>query len=101
MSVENTPGAKGSRKVNIEISEEIRRGCYANRLIVSHTSEEFVLDFVSDLPPRPQIVSRIVTSPSHAKEIVRAIEANVSRFEARHGTILSHRDTPPPTSADA
>ena len=78
----------------------MRRGRYANRLIVSHTPEEFILDFVSDLPPKPQIVSRIVTSPAHAKAIARAIEANLARYEAKHGAIPARRGAATPT-ADA
>ena len=100
MSADQPRDKPGTRQVNIEISEETRRGAYANRLIVSHTREEFVFDFVSDLPPRPQIVARIVTSPSHAKAHTRAIEANVARYEARHGAIPARRENAPPT-ADA
>jgi len=58
---------KGPRKpVGVKISEEVQRGLYANRMIVSHTPHEFVIDFVSELPPGPQIVARIITAPVHA-----------------------------------
>ena len=34
-------------EINIELSEEIAEGVYANLSIISHSNSEFILDFVS------------------------------------------------------
>jgi hypothetical protein len=72
---------------------------YANLMQVSHTSREFFLTFaqssqaagVSDESEQAvttaHLVSRVVTSPGHAKAIVRALEANIRRYEERFGAI--------------
>ena len=79
------PTGDKSKTVNIKISDEVQRGTYANKLIVSHSQDEFILDFVANFPPGPQIVARVVTTPGHAKAICQALAENVRRFEARHG----------------
>lgn len=62
-------------------------GKYANMMQVSHTPEEFILDFMSAFPPGGELVSRLIVSPRHVKRIVRALAENVSRYEQIHGII--------------
>ena len=37
-------------QLNIEISEEISEGVYANLAIITHSHAEFVIDFVNVMP---------------------------------------------------
>ena len=76
-------------QVNVELSEEIAEGIYSNLAIINHSSSEFVLDFVKIMPgvPKARVKSRIVLTPQHAKRFLRAMQDNVSRFEAQHGEI--------------
>ena len=92
--------APASRSVNIAISEETRRGLYANKAIIAHSRDEFLLDFVADFPPGAQIVARIVTAPAHAKALLETLRENVERYEKQHGKIL-RRPPSPPSHADA
>ncbi len=73
--------------IDIKASEGSLGGKYANMMQVTHTSEEFVLDFMSAFPPSGELVSRLIVSPRHMKRIVRALRDNVSRYEELHGLI--------------
>ncbi|HRO43556.1 MAG TPA: DUF3467 domain-containing protein [Flavipsychrobacter sp.] len=77
------------QQLNIELSEEMGDGEYANLAIITHSFAEFVLDFVNVMPnvPKARVKSRVVMTPVHAKRLMRALVENVKRFEAQHGPI--------------
>lgn len=85
-------------QINIEISEEVAEGTYANLAIITHSHAEFVIDFVSVMPgtPKSKVKSRIIFTPMHAKRFLKALEDNVTRYEAANGTIqdLEHVEIP-------
>ena len=76
-------------QINIEISEEVAEGTYANLAIITHSHAEFVMDFVNVMPgtPKSKVKSRIIFTPMHAKRFLKALEDNVTRYEAANGTI--------------
>jgi hypothetical protein len=76
-------------QLNIEISEEMAEGQYANLAIITHSHAEFVLDFVNVMPgtPKSKVKSRIILTPQHAKRLMNALKENVERFEAANGVI--------------
>lgn len=76
-------------QLNIEISEEMAEGQYANLAIITHSHAEFVVDFVNVMPgtPKSRVKSRIVLTPQHAKRLMKALADNVQKFEAVNGTI--------------
>jgi hypothetical protein len=76
-------------QLNIEISEEMAEGQYANLAIITHSHAEFVLDFVNVMPgtPKSKVKSRIILTPQHAKRLMNAMKDNVERFEADNGMI--------------
>lgn len=81
----NNQGAQ----LNIEITEEIAEGQYANLAIITHSHAEFVIDFVNIMPgtPKSKVKSRIILTPQHAKRFMKALIENVERFEAVNGPI--------------
>lgn len=85
MSNENIP----SNQLNIEISEEVAEGSYANLAIITHSHAEFVVDFVNVMPgaPKSKVKSRIILTPFHAKRFMKAMMENVQKFEAANGPI--------------
>ncbi|MBP7147941.1 MAG: DUF3467 domain-containing protein [Acidobacteria bacterium] len=87
-----TENPKKGPSVTLKISEEIQRGAYANKVIVAHSRDEFVFDFVADFPPGPQIVARVITAPAHAAALLEALGENLARYERQHGPI--HRPHP-------
>jgi hypothetical protein len=54
---------------------------------VTHTPEEFVLDFISAFPPGGELISRLIVSPRHMKRILGVLAQNVQNYEAAHGSI--------------
>lgn len=75
--------------LNIEISEEVADGLYANLAVINHSFAEFVMDFVNVMPnmPKAKVKSRIVMTPQHAKRLMLALIDNVKRYEAANGSI--------------
>ena len=76
-------------QLNIEISEEVAEGQYANLAIITHSHAEFVVDFVNVMPgtPKSKVKSRIILTPQHAKRLMRALTENIQKFESAHGPI--------------
>ena len=76
-------------QINIEISEEVSEGEYANLAIITHSHAEFVIDFVNVMPgtPKSKVKSRIILTPFHAKRFMKAMVENVKKFETANGTI--------------
>ena len=76
-------------QLNIEITEEVAEGQYANLAIITHSHAEFVIDFVNVMPgtPKSKVKSRLIMTPQHAKRFMKAMIENVGRFEDSHGNI--------------
>ena len=76
-------------QLNIEISEEVSEGVYANLAIITHSHAEFVVDFVNVMPgtPKSKVKSRIIMTPTHAKRFMKAMIENVKKFENTNGNI--------------
>ena len=76
-------------QLNIELKEEIAQGIYSNLAIISHSSSEFVLDFIRIMPgiPKAEVKSRIILTPEHAKRLLLALSENMGKYEAGHGFV--------------
>ena len=76
-------------QLNIEISEEMAEGTYANLAIATHSHAEFVVDFVRVMPgvPKAKVKTRILLTPQHAKRLLGALADNIKKYEAVHGEI--------------
>lgn len=83
----NNPNQNG--QLQIELKEDVAQGTYANLAIISHSTSEFILDFVRVMPglPKANVQSRIVLTPEHAKRLLFALQDNVKKYEANWGTI--------------
>jgi hypothetical protein len=86
------------QQLNIELSEEMADGEYANLAVITHSFAEFVIDFVNVMPnvPKAKVKSRIVMTPQHAKRLMRALIDNVKRFETQYGNIKDQESTAMP-----
>ena len=80
---------KQKEGMNIELSEEVAEGTYSNIAIINHSPSEFVVDFIQMMPgvPKAKVKSRIILTPQHAKRLMKALNDNISKFEAQHGEI--------------
>ena len=81
--------AAAPNQLNIEISEEVSEGQYANLAIITHSHAEFVVDFVNVMPgtPKSKVKSRIILTPQHAKRLMKALTENIGRYEVSNGPI--------------
>jgi len=74
-------------KPQISIDPKILRGIYSNIMGISHTKEEFVMDFGMLIGNRGTINTRIITSPSHIKRIYSVLMDNINKYEQKYGEI--------------
>ena len=91
-----------NNQLQIELKEDIAQGIYANLAVITHSSSEFIVDFVRVMPgvPKAGVKSRIVLAPEHAKRLLRALEENIGKYERTFGTIrlLDEQQIPPMTN---
>lgn len=80
---------ENKNELNIELSAEIAEGIYSNLAIISHSTSEFVVDFVRIMPgtPKANVKSRIILTPEHAKRLLFALQDNITKFEQHNGKI--------------
>ena len=80
---------KKQNQINIELKEDVAQGTYSNLAIITHSSSEFVLDFVRIMPgtPKAEVKSRIILTPEHAKRLLYALQDNIAKYESLHGDI--------------
>ncbi|MBO7652116.1 MAG: DUF3467 domain-containing protein [Bacteroidales bacterium] len=81
--------AENNNQLNIELDENVAQGTYANLAVITHSSSEFILDFVRVMPgvPKSKVQSRIILTPEHAKRLMRALQDNIQKFESNFGPI--------------
>lgn len=81
--------SKPENHIDIELSEEIASGEYANLTIITHSQNEFILDQVQIMPgmPKGRVKSRTIMTPVNAKRLMLALIENVKKFESVHGEL--------------
>jgi len=83
-----TKPTKG-QQINIELGEKEAEGIYSNLAIITHSPAEFIIDFTRVVPglPKAKVYARIISTPQHAKMLLKALKENIEKFEARFGEI--------------
>lgn len=78
--------------MQIDISTNLEDGVYSNMALITHSSAEFIFDFLRLLPGRrqPKVVSRVILAPEHAKRLLMALQENISKYERSFGKINLH-----------
>ena len=76
------------QQLPVKVPDSVLRGVYANQMVVSHTREEFLLDFVNLFPPEGVVTARVIVSPGHLKRMIKALSDNLARYERQHGQII-------------
>ncbi|MEM1125647.1 MAG: DUF3467 domain-containing protein [Bacteroidota bacterium] len=85
----NEPQQDPQQQINIELPEGLAEGTYSNLVMIAHSAEEFILDFIRVMPglPKARVKSRIIVTPQHAKRFLRALADNIDRYEQSYGLI--------------
>jgi len=76
-------------QIKLVVSDQMVLGVYANFASIVHNFAELILDFGRLVPGRDevQVVSRVVMTPVHAKQLLRALTENVAIYERNFGEI--------------
>ncbi len=76
-------------QLQIELSDEVAEGTYANLAVMAHSTSEFIVDFIRVMPgvPKASVKSRIILAPEHAKRLLYALGDNIERYERANGEI--------------
>lgn len=67
--------------IKVNFPPDLRGGVYSNNMVVIHTKEEFILDFIMVAPPAGAVTARLIVSPGHMKRILAALRENISKYE--------------------
>ncbi len=76
-----------AREIKVRLSDDIARGVYANGVMITHSRDEFVLDFGMVVGSAGTIVSRVIMGPTQAKRLAVALADHLARFEHAHGAL--------------
>mgnify|MGYP001599934179 CR=1 FL=1 len=80
-----------NQPLQVDIDDATARGTYTNLALITHSETEFLLDFLFIQPqsPKSKVLTRIVTSPIHAKRLLWALKDNIDKYESRFGAIAA------------
>ena len=70
---------------------------YFNVMRVSHTPREFYFDLgqlIDETSGVASLIARAVTTPAHAKAVLKVLGESIRKYESRFGTIPDPRPNP-------
>lgn len=85
--MEQTPKPAG-KQIKLEIPPDIE-AVYSNQVLIAHTASELVFSFAQMLPgnQNAKVKTQVTMSPIGAKLFFRALNENLSKYEAAFGEI--------------
>ena len=86
---DNNQNNQQQNQFQMGIKPEVAEGAYSNLALITPSSSDFILDFACALPgmPQPQIKSRVIMAPEHAKRLLQALQSNIYNYEQNFGKI--------------
>ena len=75
------------QEIKVSLPESLRSGVYCNNTMITHTKEEFIMDFMMVAPPAGIITARVIMSPGHLKRTIVALQKNLKIYEGKFGRI--------------
>ena len=78
------------------MDESVANGVYVNFANIIHNPAEFVFDFGRLVPGRAEVrvLSRVLTTPIHAKQFLDALAQNIAVYEKNFGPIRTDFQAP-------
>ena len=80
----------GGQQIQIITGDEMARGRYSNNMAVSHSQEEFIIEWLLNSPSGTHLVSRVIVSPGHMRRVIDALSDNLNKYESRFGSVRAH-----------
>ncbi|MEN6376212.1 MAG: DUF3467 domain-containing protein [Smithella sp.] len=81
------PDVQQSQPIKINTVDEISRGRYSNMVIVSHSPDEFMLDWLLNSPNGPHLVARLILSPANVKRTIDILKISLQQYEKQFGEV--------------
>ncbi len=75
------------QQFTIATNDEMSRGRYCNNMLIAHSPEEFIIDWLLNSPNGAHLVSRIIVTPGHLKRIIAALADNLKKYEEEFGPV--------------
>lgn len=75
------------QEIQVNFPNDLQGGRYSNNMKISHSNEEFIMDFLMIAPPTGAVVSRIIVSPGHLKRMINVLQDNLEKYESKFGKI--------------
>lgn len=93
---------ENQNQLQIQLRPETADGKYSNLAMIGHGPNEFLIDFIFAAPGMPQapVVSRVIMTPENAKQLLHALNDNISKYEDKFGIIAPRRPGQTPFSAN-
>jgi len=85
---------KRPQEIPIAFPDHLKGGVYCNNMLVAHTKEEFIMDFMMVAPPTGAVTARVVISPGHMKRVIFALQDNLKKYEDKFGKITAAEEPP-------
>lgn len=76
-----------SQQIQINTADDMSRGRYSNLMFVSHSPDEFILDWILNSPNGTHLVSRIILSPANVKRTIETMMVNLKQYEEKFGSV--------------
>ena len=81
------PQGNQQRKIQVEFPSQLKGGAYANNMMVMHTKEEFILDYLMVGPGAGAVTARVIMSPGNMKRMIAALQDNMNKYEQKYGSL--------------
>ena len=84
---------KQNQQIQIEVPADQMQGRYANLAVITHGPNDFFLDMILMAPntPKARVQSRIIMTPENAKQLLIALNENISKYEQAFGEIKQRK----------
>lgn len=82
------------QEIPVDFPTHLKGGVYCNSMFVTHTKEEFIMDFLMIARPAGAVTSRVIISPGHMKRILLALQDNIRKYEEKFGKITAAEEPP-------
>jgi hypothetical protein len=73
--------------LNVSTNVEMLKGAYCNSAFIKHSKNDFILEFIMAESGKGYLVSKVITNPSHAKKLLKALQDNIEKYEKAYGEI--------------
>lgn len=76
-----------AKSLQVKTGDELSRGRFSNSMFITHSPEEFIIDWLLSSPTGTHLISRIIVTPGHIKRIINALTENLKKYEEKFGEV--------------